>query len=503
MARSTRSTGANLGSAAFIAALAYGSLEAPAHATVPDMYGAGGRLIAMGGGGVAIVDDGAAALVNPAGLFQIRRPTVSLGLSGAYDHFDAVPDLYWDTNRDGVIDANDPPLHYSAAVDNAVGLHFSAGRNIGGKFALGVNGYVPTARLLRFSTFEPDLPTYVMYANRPQRYAFAVGIGGQPVKGLAVGAGIDFVPRARYTLAMTLDATLTGTTNPDGSVSDLLGDVTVDVHQMDLDLVPGYAPIVGVQLDLGKYAKSLDGVWLAANYRGSVGLPITVAIDLQTNIHVRDVGSMDPFVFAAILDAALSLYDHYVPATLTIGAAYRSEKTLTAYVDVRRTMWSHMRLNVAKLVSADITSPLIDVNDLVHDGNDYTVDLRDTLGIRSGAEIWLPKWTLQSKLRYVRLFARGGFQYEPTPLVSQGPSSAFLDADRFGVGMGVGFETWDPFALVDGPVRLDAFAQHDVLASTLLPRTTDTPRSGYPIDAPGIPVGGSIWVVGAQWGFDY
>lgn len=488
---------------AVVAITALGWIEPTALATVPDMYGAGGRLIAMGGGGVAIVDDGSAALVNPAGLFQIRRPTVSLGLAAAFDKFDPVPDLWWDTNRDGVIDTNDPPLHYSAGVDDAIGLHFSAGRNIGGKFALGVNGYVPTGRLLRFSTFEPDLPTYVMYANRPQRYAFAVGVGGQPVKGLAIGAGIDFVPRARYTLAMTLDATLTGTTNPDGTVSDLLGDVTVDVHQMDLDLIPGFAPIVGVQVDLGKYAKSLDGVWLAANYRGSVGLPITVDIDLQTNISISDVGSLDPFVFAAILDAGLSLYDHYVPATLTIGAAYRSEKTLTAYVDVRRTMWSRMRLNVAKLVSADITSPLLDIDDFVNDGNAYTVDLRDTTGVRTGAELWLPKWDMKSKLRYVRLFARGGFQYEPTPLVSQGPSSAFLDADRFGFGMGLGFETWDPFALVDGPVRLDAFAQRDLLASTILPRASDTPRSGYPVDAQGIPVGGSIWVVGAQWGFDY
>ena len=31
-----------------------------------------------------------------------------------------------------------------------------------------------------------------MYDNRPQRYAFAVGVGGQPVKGLSIGAGIDF-----------------------------------------------------------------------------------------------------------------------------------------------------------------------------------------------------------------------------------------------------------------------------------------------------------------------
>lgn len=476
---------------------------APALATVPDSYGAGGRLIAMGGGGVAVVEDGAASLVNPAGLYRIRRPTVSMGVSAAMARFAPVPDLWWDTNRDGLLDENDPPLAYSADVDDAIGTHFSAGRNVGGKFALGISGYVPSGRLIRFSTFEPSLPNYVMYDNRPQRYALAVGVGGQVLPGVALGAGIDLVPSARYDVALTIDAVVTGTEDPDDDLDALIREVTVDVHEMDLDLVPGFAPLLGVQIDAGKWAPSLDGLWLGASWRGSVGLPISVDLDMQTNIRVEDVGSLDPIVFAALLDAGLALYDHYVPSMLSLGAAYRAEGVLSAYVDVRRTAWQRMTLNVARVASAELESPLVDLGDFVGDGNAFDVGLRNTWGARTGVEIWLPKVELASDLRYVRLFARGGFQYEPTPLVRQGPESAILDADRFGFSWGMGFETWDPFELVDGPVRLDAYGQRHLLSSALLPRASDGPVAGYPVDAAGIPVGGAVWVVGGQAGFDF
>lgn len=478
-------------------------LGSVAFATVPDMYGAGGRLIAMGGGGVAIVGDGAAAHTNPAGLFMIRRPTVTLGFSLATAEFEPVPALWWDTNRDGAVDELDPPLDFQPRVDDAVGLHFSMGRNIGGKFGVGLSGYVPTQRLLRFSTFEPSLPNYIMYDNRPQRYAFALGVGGQPVKGLAIGAGIDFVPSARYVVALTIDAALQGTEDPDSGVEDLVGDVTVDVHQMDLDLVPGYAPIVGFQLDVGQWSGDLKGLVLAGAYRGSVGLPISVDLDLQANVDLEDVGSLDPFVFAAILDAGLALYDHYVPANLSLGAAYNAENTLTAYVDVRRTFWKRMPLNVARVSHADVTSPLVDLDSFVQDGNEYEVTLRNTVGVRTGVEVWLPKWEMTSALEYVRLYVRGGFQYEPSPLVTQGRSSVLLDSDRYGFALGMGFETHDPFELNDGPVRIDVFGQRDVLATASLPHASEGPEAGFPVTGDAIPVGGSLWVVGGQFGFDY
>jgi long-subunit fatty acid transport protein len=478
-------------------------IAAAAWATVPDSYGPGARLIGMGGGGVAVVEDGAAALVNPAGLYRIRRPTVAVGVSLVHDNFDPVPALYWDTNRDGTVDDRDPPLAYDAGVADAFGFHFSAGRNIGGKFALGISAYTPAARLLEFKTFEPSLPTYFMYDDRPQRYTLAAAIGGQIVKGLAIGGGIDFVPKARLKLMLQIDGSVTGTDDTQSDVSDLVGDITIDVHQIDVDIVPDFAPILGVQLDVGQWVPPLKGLWLAAAYRGSVGLPISVDLDLQANIAAEDIGDMDPLVFAIIMDTQLRLFDHYVPSVLSLGAAYRNEDTLTVSIDVRNTNWKKMELNVAKVVSADITSPLIDIDDLIHDGNDFTVQLRSVWGLRMGAELNLPKWTLNNDFRYVRVCVRGGFQYEPSALASQGPTSALLDADRMGFSVGAGFESWDPWELIDGPWRIDVFAQYHVLATGALQHGSATPAAGYPIEGNSIPIGGNILVAGAQWGFDY
>jgi hypothetical protein len=123
--------------------------------------------------------------------------------------------------------------------------------------------------------------------------------------------------------------------------------------------------------------------------------------------------------------------------------------------------------------------------------------------VRTGLELWLPKQELANDLQYIRLFVRGGFQYEPTPLVTQGRSSAILDTDRFGFALGLGFETHDPFELNDGPVRIDVFGQRHLLASASLPHASDEPEAGFPVTASAIPVGGSIWVFGGQFGFDY
>lgn len=476
----------------------------PAHATAPDLFGSGARSIGMGGGGVAVTEDGSAANINPAGLYRIRRPTVSMGLQGAFPSFDPIPDLWWDTNRDGTVSSADPPLQFPVDVEPAVGLQFAAGRNVGGKFGIGISGYLPTNRILRFSTFEPELPNYFMYDNRPQRYALAIGTGGEIAHGVIVGAGIDFVPYAHYDLSLTIDASVTGSTDENGEVEDLVGDIVVDVQEMDLDVRPGFAPIVGFQLHLGQWLSPLSGLWIGAAYRGSVGLPIEADLDLQTNLSAEDVGDLEPIVVAAILESGLSLYDHYVPAQLRLGMAWRAEETATAYLDLRWTNWRPMILNVARVRWVDVTSPLVTLDEgAVVDGNDHTFTLKPTWSVRTGSELLLPKWELDNKLRYLRLMARGGFGWEPTPLVSQGDNSALLDADRMMFAAGFGAETWDALELVDGPVRADLYVQYHTLARSELARSASEPTAGYPVEADSIPIGGHILVIGAQWGFDY
>ncbi len=54
-----------------------------------------------------------------------------------------------------------------------------------------------------------------------------------------------------------------------------------------------------------------------------------------------------------------------------------------------------------------------------------------------------------------------------------------------------------------GPVRLDLFAQLHRIGESSLPRAAEVPTAGFPVQGSSIPIGGSLAVVGAQWGFDY
>ncbi|MBT3224092.1 MAG: hypothetical protein HN348_33910, partial [Proteobacteria bacterium] len=244
-------------------------------------------------------------------------------------------------------------------------------------------------------------------------------------------------------------------------------------------------------------------------YHGAVGLLIGVDIDIQANISAHDIGELEPYITAMVLEAGMSLADHYQPAKLQVGLAYQHKEASSIYFDARWSDWSKMMLNISHLDWATLEAPFIEVDpDVVVDGNPVSASFRPVWSIRTGGEIVLPRINLTEgkweKWRYLRVVVRGGFGYDPTPLVSQGDSTALLDTDRFLFTFGAGVEHWDPFKLVDGPVRYDLFFQYHSLVHATLPHDSgeDFTR-GYPIDYTALPIGGKILVVGGQFGFDY
>lgn len=485
------------------AALLAVACSGTAGATVPDTFGIGGRWQGAGGGGVAVVEDGTAAFVNPAGLSRIRRPTAGVGLLVAYPKFEPLPDLWWDTNQDGTVDERDPPLEYSADIRSQYGVEVFAGRHVGGKFGLGLVAYVPTRNLVRFATFDPELPTYPMWDNRLERFMASAGIGGEILPGLSIGAAVDVLASAKVDVVLTADAVVTGPGTTAEAPGDLVTEIVIDVHEIQLALVPAVAPVLGLQLDVGKLVAPLDGLVFGASWHGQVGLDIDVDLDIQANATIQDVGDLDPYVTAILAEAQLGIVDHYVPPRVTLGVAYRRKDTLTLYADLRWTDWRKMALNVARVTGAEITSPLVDLDGTIVDGNVHAFLMKPTWGLRMGSDLVVPRFELKSDLRYVQLSFRGGFALEPSPLVDQGVNSNLLDTDRTMFSLGTGVETWDPFDLTDGAVRFDLFFQYHLLAAATLPRQTDVPRAGYPVDAAGLPIGGNIAVLGGQWSFEY
>jgi hypothetical protein len=440
-------------------------LLAPASANAPDLLGQGARSMGSGGGGVAMVEDGTAAWLNPGGLGRIRRPTAALGYVVGFDSFRPMPDLWWDTNRDGSLDARDAPLPWSVGIERIEGVQLSVGRQIGGKFGLGATAWLPARRLYRLSTVEPDLPHYLMYQNRPQRYTLNFGVGGQVVPGVNLGAALDMHSRAVFDMYGTVRLGVTGQDRGDDSgIDGLVTDVVVDVHELTLDLRYAALPIFGVQLELGAWSDHLDGLVIGASYRPGLNIAIVADLDIQADIAVRDVGDLDPYLIAAIAKARANLFDHTVPSRAVFGLAWRTDDVFSAYVDAVHQDWRRGRANVTQLESAEITSPIVDPGDALRDGNDYTLVLGTSWSVRAGMDLKLPKIELDNRLKYLRLSARGGFGYVQSPLRAQGANSAFLDSDRVTFTIGAGAEVFDPFKLVDGPIRLDAFAQLHRLA---------------------------------------
>ena len=87
------------------------------------------------------------------------------------------------------------------------------------------------------------------------------------------------------------------------------------------------------------------------------------------------------------------------------------------------------------------------------DGNPLDPEFKNTWGVRLGAEMRFPYWDLPWQLGTMRTHLRGGFGYEPTPLVSQTQDSALLDSDRILFACGLGAEHASPLTLIDSCSR--------------------------------------------------
>ncbi|MDP2311601.1 MAG: hypothetical protein Q8P41_01750 [Pseudomonadota bacterium] len=469
-----------------------------------EIFGFGARKMGRAGGGVAVDDGAENVLLNPAALAGRAYPELSVGFLGADMAFSELPPLTWDTNRDGLLDEGDAPLDLAARYDPVQAVIIGATRPIGPTIAVGLGLLVPTQRILRLATFEPAIPTYFMYANRVQSYELGLGAGWRPWGGLSIGGGVAMIPRARYSLDGTLDVTLSGAEDGD-TAGDIVG-MGLDVHSMELDLIPGFSPHLALHWDAGKAVPALDGLMLGASWRGEAGLPVDVDIDLQINAGTEDIEDLEGFVLPLILALQLGVYDHYVPEQWVGGAAYTLSKTLTLSGEVRFTRWDRMQVSVAHVTDSTVKGGAFDFgDDPVADGNTATITMQPTVSPRVGLDLRLPGINGGDRLGDVRILTRGGFGYEPTPLVSQTAASALLDSDRVIFSVGLGLEHDDPFRkLGDRRVRLDGYFQYHLLASGELSRPEPPqPTPGYPVGGASIPIGGHLLAAGLQWSLEY
>jgi len=480
-------------------------LAGAAWASPMDFYGFGARRMGRAGGGLALPDGVGAALTDPAALAGIPHPELAVGFVMARSDFKALPPLWWDTNKDGIVNAEDPPLELDPDAASVHGIMLGATRPLGARAAAGVALFLPFERLFRLQTFEPDLPTYFLYGNRTQRYEMGGGVAWRPAGGLALGVGGQMIPKARYRLVGTLDLAVSGAEETGAQADELVG-LELDVHEMELDVVAGFSPNLSLHWDAGQLVPALDGLQLAGAWRGSAGLPVDVDVELQANVRTEDIGDLEDLVVPLDLAFSLGVFDHYVPSTLTVGGAYTVADTFTVTADLRRTAWDRMEQSIAQVVESAVDGAMVDLGeDPITDGNPYDVTLKATWAPRLGVELALPPIPAGDRLGDVRVLTRGGFGFEPTPLVSQTAESALLDADRTLFALGVGASFQDPLRRNEvRRMEVDGFFQYHLLASGRVDRGAPaTPTAGYAVDGAAYPVGGYLLAAGIEWSLQY
>ncbi|MGB0641121.1 MAG: OmpP1/FadL family transporter [Myxococcota bacterium] len=466
-----------------------------------DVYGFGAKSIGRGQGGVSVADGGMTVFRNPALLQKLEWAEATVGYGLYRGSFPEGPDVYWDTNRDGLLDSSDTPLQVKSQSPSSDAVSLSMSRNVGTKVGLGINAFLPTSQFLRLHTTEPALPTWVMYENRNQRFEIAVGLGAEIYRGISVGASAELIAQARYQINATLNVAAGTADDNDPTGEDLIDYVTVDIHEMTLDLVPRFIPVFGLHWDVGELAPPLEGLYMGAAWRGSSGVPVDASIDLQLNGSVfNDMDELDPMYVTLLMPVELSIFDHYVPQRLSLGASYDYKQRVMAYVDLHHSKWSEMQVNVAHVTESKIRSQLIGVNeDLLDDANDYDAVFTNTLSVHGGLEVYLPEIDVQGEAGSIAPVIRGGMGLIPSPLQSQGAGTAFLDADRMLFSAGLGVSHDDPFGLVPGPVSWDMFfTAHRLASGELKPAGTTNIRPGAPVDGAAFPIGGKLWSTGVE-----
>lgn len=481
------------------------SLSGAAWASPAEAFGFGARAVGRGGAGVAMPGDAGSAMLNPASLADRTGSQAFFNYALVRYSFEEIPEVYWDTNRDGLINGDDAGLNVNGGYDPSD--HFSVGidRSFKDKVFLGFSILMPKDRLLRLHTIEPTLPNYMMYGNRYNRYGLAVALAGEPLRSLQLGAGVQLLSHSVLDVKLTIDATVSGSPSDGSSIDDLVS-AELDIHDVDFDLISDAIPTAGLRWDVGELVPALDGLAVGASWRGHGELPVAVTLDGQVNTTAEDIGELDPITAVVLLDASALLMDHYMPTQIDAGVSYTFRGVVGVYGDVIHTRWAGMKLNVTTVQNTEIQATLVDLSDVaLADGNGTEhVVWRNTTGFRAGADAQLPEMPFPERLSPAHLNLRAGFGVDPSPLVQQGADTALLDADRLIFSGGLGLSHGPIFDLAEGPIVWDLFTQVHVLAQGELDRPpTAEPRAGYPVAGGNIPIGGRFFTAGLQWSMDY
>ena len=335
-----------------------------------------------------------------------------------------------------------------------------------------------------------------MLENRLNRYAMGFAGSVELPKGLSIGAGARFLVRAPLALHFTLSSEVSAESATDGQ-EDFV-EAEIDVHSIDLRIEADMVPTLGIQWDFGEVHPALDGLRLGVAARGEASMDIDVLMDGQINFGLVDAGELEDTTLALVYRSQVHVLDHYLPAQIQSGLAYRPTPSLDMYVDAQLTQWSSMELNIAQIEEAILNATLADLSTSdVRDGNAIDVAFQDTAAFKQASPFafqagrWAPVSEASSS-SHEAAWPTNPALWSPNPrrVLFWTPTDWCSRWD---------LEGSTDFAFgSQRQLEWDAYMQYHTLASGSLFGTRLQRQRPEPQERASIPIGGRILVAGFQ-----
>ena len=394
-------------------------MATPTWASGLTLYGLGSRGPAMGGCLTALADDFSATCYNPAGVVEGRRTRISLGLQFTMPRLRVNNNLQTLEDVVGIVGGASIPIPFGGPLKD--------------RLALGLAVFLPTKswRMVRIHFPPPSEPIFPLYEDRTEHFAGIACLGVKLIEGVSIGGGVLFYP---FDSPNRIESAETGA----------LGTFEVDA---ELQLMVRYAAHGGIRISPGEFHESLEKLEIGLSYRGS----IKQYFALPANI---ELGFMP-------VSITLDGINHYSPAEINVGIAWRTTERLTLAVEGAWSNWSsfppvHLRCGVA-----GINEFFPNFEDLFYDPPHPNFE-----------DVYTPRLGMEYVLRrsgWGGITLRGGYFYSRSPAPSTQDKTGLLDCDKHIFSCGFGLELrrflshkFEKPLIMDGHIQLHYLARRHI-----------------------------------------
>lgn len=358
-----------------------------------DTFGIGSKATALGGAFSAYADDPFAVYYNPAGLTQIKRPTLSVGV------LTLNPTIKVHSFRAVDGDGNEVEPYGISFKDSSKNLiipHFGFATRLFNGVYFGIGAYVPYGLHIKWeSNPSKNSAAYNGFESYYVRGVVSPTIAFKLTDKLSFGFGISFGRSDAGTQRRIYSPSIPTLHN-----RVIKGELHDDFN---------------VSFNLGLLYKPYDNLSFGITYRSRTKTSFKGSVEV---VGIEKV-------------SASTSIDH--PEQLQAGVKYRPNKKLTLTADVVWTNWSIVHGYTVKF-----NKPLLGKSKEY-----FPRDWKDTRQIRLG---------LEYKVNEV-LVLRGGYFYDPSPIPDHTFDMLWPDADKKTYSLGAGFNFFKGKLTVDTVVQ--------------------------------------------------